>query len=66
MPPSNHHITVTLMVHPEGTRDGDKLPTAKPIRQAAAADTPDGVPEETQDEKTEDTGPRELRCISKG
>lgn len=27
---------------------------------------PDGVPEETQDEKTEDTGPRELRCISKG
>ena len=30
------------------------------------ADEQAGVPEEAQDEKTEDTGPRELRCISKG
>ena len=61
-----HHMAASWTVSPEGTRDGDKLPTAKPIGQPAAAETPDGAPEETQDEKTEDTGPRELRCISKG
>ena len=42
---------------PWGTRDGAKLPAAKPTGQSAAADTPGGVPE-MQDEKTEDAGPR--------
>ena len=59
-------MAASWTVSPEGTRDGDKLPTAKPIGQPAAAETPDGAPEETQDEKTEDTSPKELRCISKG
>ena len=33
-------MAASWTVSPEGTRDGDKLPTAKPIGQPAAADTP--------------------------
>ena len=48
---------------PEGTQEGNKeyLPTSS--HQSVA--TLEVSPEETQDEKTQDTGPRELRYISK-
>ena len=50
------------MVSPERTQDGDK---GGAHRQARVAVTPRGAPEETQDEKTQDTGPRELRFIAR-
>ena len=53
--PSSHHITASLMVSPEGTQDGNMMPT---IYQSTAAATPVVYPEKTQDEKAQDTGPR--------
>ena len=37
--------------------EANGLPIAKHIQQLAAAATPDGASEETQERKTQDTGP---------
>ena len=50
------------MVSPERTQRGDK---GGAHCQACIAVIPNGVPEETQDEKTQDTDPRELRYVAK-
>ena len=56
-------LQLPLTVSPEGTQDGNRMLVNK---QSAAAATPPRVhPEETQDEKAQDTGPRKLRSTSK-
>ena len=44
------------MVSPEGTQDGNRMPTKSPV--TAATSPPTERPEETRDVQTRDTGPR--------
>ena len=58
--PSSLYVTAALMVSPEGSQDRNRMPA---IKQSTAAATPRPTPlmvhpEETQDEKAQDTGPR--------
>ena len=57
--PLRRLITALPTVNSEGMQDRGRIPT---IKLSATAHTPK---EETQDGKTQDTGPREVRCISK-
>ena len=52
-----------LMVTSEGTQAGDKecLPSSSQLLHPPTTVHPEGA----QDEKTQDAGPRELRCIAK-
>lgn len=52
--PSSYHITAAPTGSPEETQDGNRMQV---IKQSATAATPMVQPEETQDEKTQDTGP---------
>ena len=54
--------TDSELVSPEGTQEGKKTCHLGAIKLQPL---PTVSPEETQDVKTQDTGPRELRCISK-
>ena len=56
--PSRHHITGAPAVSPEGTQDRKIMPTIKSSDTAAPPPHPMVHPEEIQDEKTQDTGPR--------
>ena len=49
------------LVSPEGTQEGSTCCLAAIRLQSP----PTLSPEETRDEKTQDTGPRQLRCVSK-
>lgn len=59
--PSSHDITATRMVSSKGTQDGSK---GCPPSRVNHGRHPDGAPKQTQDEKTEDPGPREPRFTS--
>ena len=54
--PLSHHFAAPSLVNPEGTQDGDKEcpPSGNQLLQPPAR----VHPEETQDEKAQDTGPR--------
>ena len=54
---SHQPLQQPAVVSPEGTRDGNRNPATK-LSAAAATATPAVHPEETQDEKAQDTGPR--------
>ena len=56
----SHNNTTTLMVSPEETQDGNRMPTITP-----STNPPKVHLEETQDEKTQEPGPRWLRCLGK-
>ena len=53
--PSSHHITATLKVSPEGTQDGNKKD--QPFSSHLLQRSQMGHPEETEDEKAQDTDP---------
>ena len=56
------HITADELVSPEGTQEGKNTCYLAAIRLQPL---PTVNPEKSQDVKAEDTGPRQLRCISK-
>ena len=60
--PSGHHITAAPTVSPEETQGGNRTLrfSCDPLQPATMMH-----PEKTQDEKTYDIGPRQLRCSSK-
>ena len=67
----SHHITAAPKVSPEGTQDRNGMPPHQTVTAAATPHPPPPPspmvhPEGTQDEKTQDSGPAQLRCISKG
>jgi len=61
--PLSHHITAVLTVSPERKQDGVRMPPHS--WRSTTVVTHKGAPQETQDVKIWDTGPRELRFRSK-
>ena len=60
--PPGYHIIADQTVSAEGPWDGNKEYGHLGVKGCSHPET---TPEETQKEKAQDTGPRELRCISK-
>ena len=63
--PSGRHMTAAPTGSPEGTQDRNRRPPHPAVRHRSPSPQPQRSPEETQDEKAQDTGQRWLRCTSK-